>query len=748
MSAVDRRIAVIGLTCRFPDADGPEAFWRNLLEGRDSITRVSGPDGVAARGLLDDPEWFDAGYFGISPREARIVNPQARLFLECAVAALEDAGQDPGRISGAVGVYGGGGENAYAQLLRAHRAELPSVSDWEIRVANGPDFLCSRVAHRLGLTGPTVAVQAACATSLVAVHLAVQGLLSGDCDLALAGGVTVRLPTGVGGTDEVGIQAPDGVLRAFDAAASGLVGGDGVGVVVLKRFADAEADGDRVDAVILGSAVNNDGADRMGFTAPGIAGQAAVITRAQRVAGVTPDSCTYVETHGTGTRLGDPVEVAALTKAFRSEGNEGADRPGFCGIGSVKTNIGHTDAAAGVAGLIKTVLALKHGVIPPSLHFTEPNPEIDFGAGPFRVVASAEEWRPEGMPRRAGVSSFSVGGTNAHVVLEQPPAATAEPAGAPSAGGPYVLPLSAKTPTALEAVTARLADRLRADPGIPLADVAWTLQTGRRELPYRRFALVHDAVDAVRVLAGEEPERLVTAPGAVWPGAGAPEPQGEDPAAAGRLWLTGAAVDWAALHRGRRPRKVALPTYPFERQLFTVGRDARPTAPTPPAPTTGPTPTTTPTPTATGTAAPAPTTVASAAGTSAATGTAAPTPTATGTDATASTPTSAGSPPPAPYADVTPPSAPAPYAGIATDGPPPTYEVVAKLFAEILDLPEVDPDESFFDLGGDSLIATRLVARVRETYPVELAPKELITAPTAEEFAALIEARLDRDRTP
>ncbi|MEU1145659.1 beta-ketoacyl synthase N-terminal-like domain-containing protein [Streptomyces sp. NPDC005901] len=706
MITVDRRIAVIGMTCKFPNADGPGAFWRNLLDGKDSITRISGPDGVAARGLIDDPEWFDADYFGISPREARIINPQARLFLESALAALEDAGQDPQRVTGAVGVYGGGGENAYAQLLKADRAERPSesaasaASDWEIRVANGPDFLCSRVAHRLGLTGPTMTVQAACATSLVAVHAAVQGLLTGDCDLALAGGVTVRLPSGVGGSDEVGIQAPDGVLRAFDAAATGLVGGDGVGVVVLKRFADALADGDRVDAVILGTAVNNDGADRMGFTAPGVAGQAAVIERAQRVAGVTPESCTYVETHGTGTRLGDPVEIAALTQAFRRDsasesghdGDSGDDRGnprlGYCGIGSVKTNVGHTDAAAGVAGLIKTVLALKHGVIPPSLHFTEPNPEIDFANSPFRVVARAEDWRPAGVPRRAGVSSFSVGGTNAHVVLEQPPA-EAEPSGTPSARGPYVLPLSAKSAAALDAVTDRLAGRLRAEPGTVLADVSWTLQTGRRELPYRRIAVVRDVADAVRVLAGEDPERLVTAPRMVWPSGGTAgvagasgedkESQG-DPVDFGRRWLTGAAVDWAALHRGRRPRKVALPTYPFERRLFTVERPHRPHRPAAAAP-----------------------------------------PTAPATPATPATPVA--------------PPASAPAGEV-------TYDLIAKYFAEILDLPEVEPDESFFDLGGDSLIATRLVARIRETYPVELAPKELITAPTAEEFAALIEARL------
>ncbi|MEV8104674.1 MULTISPECIES: beta-ketoacyl synthase N-terminal-like domain-containing protein [unclassified Streptomyces] len=675
---MDRRVAVVGLACRFPGAENPDEFWRNLLDGKDSITRVTGPDGVAARGLMDSPEWFDAGYFGISPREARLINPQHRVFLECAVAAFEDAGFEPTRRTGAVGVYAGSGENTYAQLLKANRASLPSVSDWEIRVANGPDFLCGRVAHRLGLRGPTVTVQAACATSLVAVHLAVQGLLTGDCDLALAGGVSVRVPAGVGGPDEVGIQAPDGVLRAFDAGARGLVGGDGVGVVVLKRCADAVADGDRIDAVILGSAVNNDGADRMGFTAPGIAGQAAVVERAQRVAGIAPESCTYVETHGTGTRLGDPVEIAALTKAFRRDDRDnrddghGAGRRGFCGIGSVKTNIGHTDAAASVAGLIKTVLALKHGIIPPSLHFTEPNPEIDFEASPFRVVARVEDWQPDGIPRRAGVSSFSIGGTNAHVVLEEPPSEQ-EPGDAPSAGGPYALPLSAKTPAALEAVTARLAEHLRRAPGTPLADVAWTLQTGRWEHPYRRFALVRDTADAVRVLTGEEPDRLVTAVGAVRAPAqdsGAPQ---DGPEAAGRLWLSGAAVDWGALHRGRRPRRVALPTYPFERRLFTVE------------------------------------------------------------------PSVSSAPAPVPAAPAEPPPPPT---GLAT------YDLVAKLFAEILDLPEVEPDESFFDLGGDSLTATRLVAWVRERYPVELSPKELFAAPTAEEFAALIDVRLAQGRTP
>lgn len=659
---MDRRVAVVGLSCCFPGAADPYEFWRNLLDGRDSITRVAGPNGVGARGLLDAPEWFDAGYFGISPREALLINPQQRVLMECAVAALEDAGHDPARHPGTVGVYAGSGENAYAQALKANWASLPAVSDWEIRVANGPDFLCSRVAHRLGLRGPTVAVQAACATSLLAVHMAVRGLLDGECDLALAGGATVRFPFGVGEAGEVAIQAPDGVIRAFDTAACGAVGGDGVGIVVLKRLADALTEGDRVDAVILGSAVNNDGADRLGFTAPGIAGQASVIEQAQWVAGVNSESCTYVEAHGTGTRLGDSVEIAALTKAFRRD----TERCGFCGIGSVKTNIGHADAAAGVAGLIKTVLALKHGVIPPSLNFTEPNPEIDFAASPFRVVACTEDWQPEGVPRCAGVSSFSVGGTNVHVVLEQSPDGAGPD---PMPSGLQLLPLSAKSPEALESVTVRLAKHLSENPPVSLADVAWTLQTGRREHAFRRFALVSSHADAVRVLSGLVPGRLVTSDG----DARSRPAADEDLAAVGRRWLTGARIDWAAWHRGRQPRRVALPTYPFERQPYTV---------------------------------------------------------AAAQDVPFTAPNARKSP------------------GDAGEDPSvSTFDLVAKLFAELLDLPEVEPDESFFDLGGDSLLATRVVARICGEFPVEVAPRELFAAPTPGQFAALIDARIAQEQT-
>ncbi|MEV6946654.1 beta-ketoacyl synthase N-terminal-like domain-containing protein [Streptomyces sp. NPDC051172] len=499
-------VAVIGMACRFPGARNAEEFWRNLVEGRDTITRVTGPRGIAARGLLDDPEHFDAEYFGISPREARLVNPQHRVFMECAVEALENAGVDPARHPGNIGVYGGSSENVYAHVLTAQQARQPTVSAYEIRMGNGADFLCSRVAYKLGLRGPTVAVQAGCATSLVSVHLAVQGVLSGDCDLALAGGVTVRFPFVPDEATEAGIQAPDGVCRAFAADARGTVGADGVGLVALKRLDRALTDRDRIDAVILGCAVNNDGANRMGFAAPGVEGQAAVVEAAHHAAGIAPSTCTYVEAHGTGTPLGDPVEIAALTKAFR----HGGKRRVPCGIGSVKTGIGHTDAAAGAAGLIKTVLALKHGVLPPSLHVTALNPQIDFEAGPFHVITQPQEWRPQGMPRRAGVSSFSLGGTNAHVVLEQPPARETSPA---SGRSWHILPLSAKSPTALEQTVVRLAAHLRDRPGTSVAGLAWTLQTGRMEHARRRFAVVHGVHDALQVLSGEVPERLVGAAG-------------------------------------------------------------------------------------------------------------------------------------------------------------------------------------------------------------------------------------------
>ncbi|MFJ6618136.1 type I polyketide synthase [Kitasatospora sp. NPDC091335] len=496
-------LAVVGMAGRYPGARDLGEFWDNLVKGTESVTRFPGdpstPEYVPALGVLEDADGFDAAFFGYSPREALILDPQQRLFLTCAWEALEDAGYDPRSCAGPVGVYAGSSQTGYLDTLMAHRDRLGPVSEWQLRLATGIDFLTSRVAHRLGLTGPAVTVQTACSTSLVAVHLAAQALLSGECDLALAGGASVNVPARLPEYSEGGVISPDGRCRAFDARARGTVAGNGVGIVVLKRLADALRDGDHVRAVLRGTAVNNDGLDKVGFTAPGVAGQAEVIRAAHLVAEVEPDSIGYVETHGTGTPLGDPIELAALTQAFR----RGTDRRGFCRIGSVKTNIGHTDAAAGVAGFIKAVLAVRHGLIPPSLHHTSPNPEIPFADGPFVVNTELHRWRPDG-PRRAGVSSFGIGGTNAHAILEEPPARPRRPA----APADHLLVLSARTAPELDRAAARLAEHLQrqaagaADPGRELADTAWTLQTGRRAFAHRRFAVAADHTEAVEALTG------------------------------------------------------------------------------------------------------------------------------------------------------------------------------------------------------------------------------------------------------
>ncbi|HXM58726.1 MAG TPA: beta-ketoacyl synthase N-terminal-like domain-containing protein [Candidatus Dormibacteraeota bacterium] len=500
------RVAVVGLACRLPGAPDADRFWANLAAGVESLTVLPGeaaaPGHVPAAGVLEDAHLFDAGFFGCSPAEALILDPQQRLFLECAWEALEDAGCDPSTYPGAIGVYAGSSETGHLAALRAERARLPSVTDFQLRVATGIDYLTSRTAYRLGLRGPAVTVQTACSTSLVAIHLAAQALLCGDCDVALAGGATVHVPAEPADPGDGGIIARDGHCRAFDAEADGTVASDGVGVVVLKRLVDALAEGDHVRALLLGSAVNNDGAGKIGFTAPAAEGQWRAIRAAHRVAEVDVETIAYVETHGTATPLGDPIEVAALTRAFRA----GTDRRGFCRIGSVKTNIGHTDAAAGVAGFIKTVLALEHRLVPPSLHFRRPNPELALESSPFTVAAAAYEWPAGGSPRRAGVSSFGIGGTNAHAVLEEAPAPPP-----PGPSRPHeLLVLSARSRPALAAATARLADHLRRRPDAPLGDVAWTLQSGRRAHEHRGFVVCSDLGDAVRALTLDAPARLVT----------------------------------------------------------------------------------------------------------------------------------------------------------------------------------------------------------------------------------------------
>ncbi|HJX29117.1 MAG TPA: polyketide synthase, partial [Thermoanaerobaculia bacterium] len=386
-------IAIVGLAGRFPGSPTLETFWRNLSEGKECVTffsdeellaagvgsaELADPRYVRARGTLDGVELFDPAFFGFTPREAEILDPQHRLFLETAWQALEDAGIDPDRAPGRVALYGGSGSGTYLlHNLLPNRDLLDKVGMLQAMLMNEGDFLTTRVSYKLNLKGPSVLVQTACSTALVAIHLACQSLLAGESDVALAGGVSVDVPQISGYVyQDASVMSPDGHCRAFDEKAAGTVNGSGVGLVVLKRLADALADGDTIRAVILGSAINNDGSSKVGFTAPSVEGQAEVIAEALLMAGIEAETVGYVEAHGSGTPLGDPVEIAALTQAYRGV----TERSGFCAIGSVKSNIGHLDAAAGVAGLIKTVQALKHREIPPTLNYEKPNPRIDFGS--------------------------------------------------------------------------------------------------------------------------------------------------------------------------------------------------------------------------------------------------------------------------------------------------------------------------------------------------------------------------------
>ena len=520
-------IAIVGLAGRFPGAPDIDAFWRLLAEGREGIVRfddaqlraqgvpeatLADPSYVKAGAPIADSELFDAALFGIGAREAELMDPQQRLFLECAFTALEHAGRDPAREPGAIGVFGGAGMNGYLLNLYADPATRAAATPYEIFLGNDKDFLATRVAYRLGLRGPALAVQTACSSSLVAVHLACQSLLAGECDTALAGGVALSRQLGYPAPPG-GIQAPDGHCRAFAADAAGTVPGNGVGVVVLRRLDDALAAGDTVHAVIKGSAVNNDGAHKQSFTAPSLERQCAVIEAALAAAGVEAASIGLVEAHGTGTRLGDPVEVAALKRAFGAGALTGG-----CALGSVKSNIGHLDAAAGIAGLIKAVLALRHRQIPPTLHAAVPNPALELAGSPLRLADALAPWPAAAAPRRAGVSSFGIGGTNAHVILEEAPAAAATA----DDGRPQLLRLSARSAEALQQLGDALAAQLEAE-APPLAAVAGTLALGRRAFALRRAVVARDtaaAAAALRVPAA--PQRAAEAASLVWlfPGQG------------------------------------------------------------------------------------------------------------------------------------------------------------------------------------------------------------------------------------
>ncbi|MGD1700258.1 type I polyketide synthase [Dapis sp. BLCC M229] len=517
----DLGIAIISMSGRFPQAEDTNQFWQNLKDGVESISFFSeqellesgvkaellnDPNYVKASAVMSDIDMFDANFFAYSRKEAEDMDPQQRLFLECAWETIERGGYNPDTYEGLIGVYAGIGMNQYLfrNLYPNHDPDNP-VNSYQLMISSDKDFLATRVAYKLNLRGPAVNVQTACSTSLVAVHMACQSLLNGECDLALAGGVSIHIPQKVGHLYREGmIFSPDGHCRTFDAKAKGTIPGDGVGIVLLKRLNNAIADGDSIHAIIKGSSINNDGSLKVGYTAPSIEGQAAVISEAHAVAGVDPETISYIEAHGTGTELGDPVEIAALTQAF----NYSTEKKGFCAIGSLKSNMGHLDAAAGVAGLIKTVLALKHKLLPPTLHFEEPNPKIDFANSPLYVNTTLSEWKTNGTPRRAGVSSFGIGGTNAHVILEEAPELIKKEN---SPERPlHLLTLAAKTPEALEQLVARYQNYIETHQELEIADICYTANTGRKHFNHRLAVIASNQQELLEKLKAHQSTEAVT----------------------------------------------------------------------------------------------------------------------------------------------------------------------------------------------------------------------------------------------
>lgn len=623
----DTSLAIVGMAGRFPGASDLETFWQHIAAGVISIQEFSTEELIAAgcdARLIEQPNYvkagtmiqdiarFDASFFGYAPREALCLDPQHRLFLECAWEALEHAGYIPGQSDGLVGVFAGSRPSDYAeQNLRSHLDMLESVGQLLVSISNDCDSLASQVSYKLNLKGPSISVQTYCSTSLVATHLACQSLLTYECDLALAGGVALTLPQPKGYLyEEGGILSPDGRCRTFDGSSKGSVMGNGLGVVVLKRFKEALADGDMIYAVVRGSAVNNDGSIRAGYTAPGLEGQRAVIADALTQSGVPCESISYIEAHGTGTQLGDAIELAALNKAFASQ----TQKRQFCALGSVKPNIGHLDRAAGVTGLIKTALALHHRLLPPTLNFEATSRDIDLQQTPFYVNTSPRAWETDGKtPRRAGVNSFGLGGTNAHIVLEEAPVRVSEHGQKVSC---FLLPLAARSQSALRKMAERLASHLETHPELDLADVAYTLQVGRTPFQQRRVIVCQSTEEAIELLRvgearphlsehqAEKEARSFASYARLFPEHGTValfDPQEpfhkvkercieiiaaccqekksreEDQALLqdllellGWLWCEGEEIDWQELAGEQKRRRVPLPTYPFEREYFWV----------------------------------------------------------------------------------------------------------------------------------------------------------------------------------
>jgi acyl transferase domain-containing protein/acyl carrier protein len=586
-------VAVIGMDGRFPQANNIDEFWENLKNGIESITflndqelvdvgedpaRVANPNYVKAWAGLAEIASFDAAFFGYTPKEAKLMDPQVRIFHECAWKALEDAGYDPYTYKGLIGCYAGASANLNWEALGYFSGQQDEVGQFEARQLFDKDYLCTRVAHKLNFKGPAVSLQTACSTSLVAIHMAVQGLISGECHMALAGGSSISHLEKQGYMYREGmILCSDGHCKSFDAKANGTIFGDAIGLVVLKRLEDAIADADYIYAVIKGSFVNNDGSRRGGYTAPNAEGQAAAIRATLQVAEVEPESIGYIETHGTGTPLGDPIEVKGLKLAFNTNQKE------FCAIGSVKSSMGHLNIAAGVTGFIKTVLALKHRFIPPSLHFEIPNPDIDLINSPFYVNTRLTKWESDKYPLRAGVSSFGIGGTNAHVVLEEAPPGEESSKNT----NPQLILLSANTRNSLDAAAKNLADFLKKNKNINLADVAYTLQTRRKIFPYRAALVCSHVEEAINILSHpqnekiheyyaekdeikveEDPEKnindLIKNPGRDIPGL----PLLLDKI--GQSWLQGQTIDWTSFYKNQKRHCIPLPTYAFDGQRYWI----------------------------------------------------------------------------------------------------------------------------------------------------------------------------------
>lgn len=513
-------IAIIGMNGRFPGANSLEDFWQNLYNGvesvqffnRDQLLKMGidehlldNPRFVAADALLDGMDLFDAAFFDYSAREAEIMDPQHRLFLESAWEVLESAGYNSDLYKGRVAVYAGANLSGYmVRNLYSNPGLVENVGTFKIMIANSQDFLATKVSYKMNLTGPSVNVNTLCSSSMVAVHMACQNLLNYSCDMALAGGVSFQISRNEAFFyQEGGIGSGDGHCRAFDSKANGTVSGSGLGVLVLKRLEDAIADGDTIHAVIRGTGINNDGSDKNSYTAPNVDGQAECIAEALAMSGVDPETITYIDAHGTGTDLGDPIEIAALTKAFRAY----TDKKQFCAIGSVKTNIGHLVTAGGVASMVKTILAMKHRTLPASLNFEEPNPKIDFVNSPFYINNKLAKWEGNGNPLRAGVSSFGIGGTNTHVILEEAP--EQQPSEA-SARPWQLIILSAKTETALEQMTKNLAAHIEKNPQESLADIAFTLHVGRRSFNHRRAFVCRDTAELLIKLQNADAAKELT----------------------------------------------------------------------------------------------------------------------------------------------------------------------------------------------------------------------------------------------